>query len=121
MRLSRAEIAVTVMALAIFLGPLLLRSAAPPGQPELGMAPARRLLEDLLTRRDFEARGETFVYGHTPDEPAEYSYAVFSRDLKNGIYDLDVQIRWKAVPDTKTRKGTRRMEVHLGQLVKKTT
>ena len=118
---SRAEFGLTALALAVFLGPLLVRPAPLVGQPELGMALAHRLLEDLVARRDFQARTETFVYGHTPEEPAQYSYAVFYRDLKNGIYDLDVQIRWKAIPDTKIRNGSRPMEIHLGRLVEKTT
>ena len=110
MRATRLEIGVTLTAIAIFLGPVCLRPAPPPGQPEQGMAVAQRLLDDLLARHDFGPRHETFVYGHTPEEPAQYSYAVLSRDLKNGFYDVDVQIRWK-VP--------RRVEVHLGQLVKR--
>ena len=118
MRPTRLEIGVTLAAMAVFLGPLCLRPVPPPGQPEQGMAVARRLLDDLLARHDFRWRQETFLYGHTPDEPAQYSYAVFSRDLKDGFYDVDVQIRWKAVPDTKISKGSRPMEVHLGQRVK---
>jgi hypothetical protein len=117
MRMTRAEMAVTVVALGVFLGPVLLRPAAPPGRPELGMGVARRMLEELVERGDLSGRPETFVYGHTPDEPAYYSYAVFSRSPRPGIYELDVQIRWKGVVETKTSKGSRPMEVHLGRLV----
>ncbi len=120
MRLTRAEIVILGVSLAVFLGPLLLPRAAQPGRPEDGLAIAERMLEDLTTRQDTQAHQETFVYGLTPQEPAEYSYAISARELKNGFYDVDVHIRWKAVPDTKTKKGSRPMEVHLGQLVKKT-
>lgn len=105
--------------LAVFLGPLLLHPRPLPGQPETGMAVARRLLQDLVARKDIQGHPETYVYGHSPEEPAEYSYAVLSRDLKNGLYELDVQIRWKGIPDTKAQKGLRPMEVHLGQLVRR--
>lgn len=83
------------------------------------MAIARRILEDLVARQDTQRRRETFVYGHTATEPAYYSYSVSSRDLKNGLYDVDVQIRWKAIPDTRTKKGSRPMEVHVGQLIRR--
>lgn len=105
--------------LVSFLGPLLLSRAPLPGRPEIGMALARRMLDDLVRRKDIKWRGETFLYGHTPEEPAYYSYAVFSRDFKNGIYELDVQIRWKAIPDTRQKKGSRPIEAHVGQLVRK--
>ncbi|MFN8612125.1 MAG: hypothetical protein U0931_31560 [Vulcanimicrobiota bacterium] len=117
--MTRLEKALLLLLPAIFLGPLLLTPAPLPGSPETGMALARRLLDDLVRRGDTARRHETFLYGQTPEEPAEYSYAVFSRDLKNGIYELDVQIRWKAIPDTKLKKGKRPMEVHLGRLVRK--
>lgn len=119
MRLTRAEAVTIGVSLTVFLGPLLWPRPALPGRPEPGMSVARRLLQDLVARQDIERRHETFVYGQTPEEPAYYSYAVFARDLKGGLYDLDVQIRWKAIPETSTQKGSRPMEVHLGQLVKK--
>lgn len=115
MRFTRAERWVGVVALAVFLGPLLVRRSPPPGRPELGMGVARRMLEELVKREDLTARNETFVYGHTPEEPAYYSYAVSCKALQDGFYEVDVQIRWKAVPDTPKVKGSRPMEVHLGR------
>jgi hypothetical protein len=116
---TRLEKIVVSALLVFFLGPLLLPRTPPPGRPETGMAVARRMLDDLVARNDVKGRGETFLYGLTPEEPSYYSYAIFSRDLKNGVYELDVQIRWKAIPESKQSKGSRPMEVHLGQLVRK--
>ena len=116
MRFSRWTV-LEVLTLVVFLGPLLFRQAELPGNPEQGRALAARFLEDIVGRHDTTPHGEVFVYGHTPEEPAEYSYAVFSRDLKQGIYEIDVQIRWKGIPDTKTVKGSRPMEFHLGRTI----
>ena len=95
----------------------MIKPASLPGDPEQGRALAAKFLEDIVVRHDTTPHGEVFLYGHTPEEPAEYSYAVFSRDLKQGLYEIDVQIRWKAIPDTKTVKGSRPMEYHLGRTI----
>lgn len=116
MRFSRWTV-LEVLTLLVFLGPLLIKPAILPGDPQQGQALAARILEDIVARHDTAPHPEVFLYGHTPEEPAEYSYAVFSRDLKQGLYEIDVQIRWKAIPDTRTVKGSRPMEIHLGQTI----
>lgn len=116
MRVSRLTV-LEVLALLVFLGPLLWRPAVLPGNPEQGRVLAEKFLADLVLRHDTLPHGEVFLYGQSPEEPAEYSYAVFSRPLKQGLYQIDVQIRWKAIPDTKTVKGSRAMEFHLGRTI----
>ena len=120
MRVTRVEMAVTLAAVAVFLGPTLLRRPPLAGGPTLGMGVAQRLLEELVTAQDVAGRNETFVYGHTAEEPSYYSYSVTSRYLRDGVYEVDVQVRWKAVPETRRSKGSRPMEVHLGRRIKPT-
>ncbi|MBN9417153.1 MAG: hypothetical protein J0I12_17040 [Candidatus Eremiobacteraeota bacterium] len=121
MRVTRTEMAVTLAALAVFLGPTLLRRPPLAGGPDLGMGVARRLLEEMVAAQNVAGRNETFVYGHTAEEPSYYSYSVTSRDLRDGFYQVDVQVRWKGVPETSKSKGSRPMEVHLGRRIKPTT
>ena len=116
MRFSRWTV-LEVLALLVFLGPLLFTPAKLPGTPEQGRVLAEKFLEDIVVRHDTAPHGEVFLYGHSPEEPVEYSYAVSSRALKQGLYEIDVRIRWKAIPDTKTVKGSRPMEYHLGRTI----